>query len=104
MRTFRASLLVVLSIFAYISFYFLYRLRPAAQGQLKHGWLKMSVSQGTAAQTEDILYYVQTRQGTPFNPEQAKGLQAINAWGFLIDHHEFWSRMLHAAAVNSSLK
>jgi len=84
MRTFRASLLVVLSIFAISVFIFLVPFKAGAQGQPQARVVEnVSVTGNRRLRQEDILYYVQTRQGDTFNPEQAqRDLQAINALGF----------------------
>lgn len=83
MRTFRAVLLVIgLSAFAGILFNF--TTSAGAQAQPQQRLVEnVTVTGNRRLRVEDILYYVQTRQGDTFNPEQAqRDLAAINALGF----------------------
>src|SRR5258705_7169292 len=83
MRTFRASLLVVLSTIVVSVFNLTPLMGAFAQEQQSRLVEAVSVTGNRRLRQEDILYYVQTRPGDPFSEEQAqRDLIAINQLGF----------------------
>jgi outer membrane protein insertion porin family len=83
MRTFRASLLVVLSTILVSVFNLTPLIGAFAQEQQSRLVEAVSVTGNRRLRQEDILYYVQTRPGDPFSAEQAqRDLVAINQLGF----------------------
>src|SRR3954464_11289247 len=88
MRTFRASLLIVLSALT-VTFNFIVPKAHAEQGQQPQSQPQQKLVEGVDVvgnrrlRDDDILYWVQTRPGDTYNPEQVqRDLAAINQLGF----------------------
>ena len=82
MHSYRASWLVILS--AFIGYIFSFGISPPVKAQQTQRIVEnVDVTGNRRLREDDILYWVQTRAGDPFNPEQVeRDYQAILALGF----------------------
>src|SRR6185436_950135 len=98
MHSFRVAWLAVLTVITGVAFLFLPA--PARAQNQQRLVEEVDIIGNRRLRKEDILYYIQTRPGDVFNPQQVeRDLQAINALGFF-DKTETRvpPKMRHAAA------
>ncbi len=82
MHSYRAALLILMG--AFFSFATIFLASPQAQAQQTQRLVEsVDITGNRRLRKDDVLYYVQTRAGDPFNEAQVqRDLQAILALGF----------------------